>query len=215
MEGYLVLLIFEDNIDQDFSVWHQATKMPMKCFVSCKEWHMPIKSTTPSLRQHFQQSFFFKKSAQSIFHEQSAGAEGGCVESQTGFGAAEKVNALFYFQSKLKSAQEQKGKNKLSANRKEKKNSFTRKKGAISCDWRRGQMGCGSAEWRIDAEHEAEATDGLRSMQRKKRKKSHARQTETSWYKSNQSHFPPICALLVTFVTILNTSKLIDVLERL
>lgn len=31
--------------------------------------------------------------------------------------------------------------------------------------------------------------------------KSHARQTETSWYKSNQSHFPPICALLVTFVT--------------
>lgn len=126
MEGYLVLLIFEDNIDQDFFVWHhQPTKTPMKCFVSCKEWHMPVKSTTPSLRQHFQLRGFFLKKCTKHLPWALAGAEGGCVESQTGFCAAEKVNALFFFQSKLKSAQEQ---NKLSANRKGKKNLFHQEK---------------------------------------------------------------------------------------
>lgn len=42
----LVLLISEINIDRDLSVWcHQPTKMLIKCFVSPKEWHMPVKST--------------------------------------------------------------------------------------------------------------------------------------------------------------------------
>lgn len=75
---------------------------------------------------------------------------------------SEKVNALNW----IESAQEQKGKtNSLWT---EKKKSLSPKKGAISCDWRRGQMGCGSAEWRVDAEHEAEATDGLKSMRKNK-----------------------------------------------
>lgn len=156
MEGYSVLLIFEDYIDQDFSVWHhQPTKMPMKCFVSRQEWH-----TTPSPRQHFQLRGFSLK-VHKASPVSSAGA-GGCVESQTGF--CRKSKRAFLFSVKTES--------NLPENKrvKTKKISIAKQKGAISCDWRRGQMGCGSAH--IDAE----ATGGLKSMQKKTQKKSHERQ---------------------------------------
>lgn len=163
LDGRILSFIdIEDNIDQDFSVWHhQPTKTPMKCFVSRKEWHMPVKSTTPSLRQHFQLRDFSSK-VHKASSMSSAGAGGGCVGSQTGFCRKSKRALLFsvWTESNLP-------KNKRVETNTKKKISFTKQKGAISCDWRRGQMGCGSAGWRIDAEHEAGATGGLKSMQKK------------------------------------------------
>lgn len=159
LESYTSIWISIPQSD-DVKQTKKTPKLLIKCFVSYKEWHVPIKknhNTSISSATRYTESRKKVHEASSISDRLEL--KRGCVRerlsvshttgSQMGFCAAERVNKLFLFsvQTELKLSQKLQHGNKLylittTINKpKKKKISFTKKKGAFSRDLRRVQMG--------------------------------------------------------------------------